>query len=470
MTSARSTSTPKTSSGVAGRPRRRPCSRGSRICARASRRRAASASAWNGDARRRRPWRSPRRGARALDHQVDVEVDAARTRSRSARRTSGPIDDRRDEVAVHDVDVDDRRPRPSTTSATCAPSRAKSAERIDGAIAALGRRGQLDLDQHRAATVRCSASSPSRTSARSSSARRSPGRPSAARSGAGSRRSGSGRGGSSGAATAPRSSGTRARSAVSASSTGNIEAVGAVAMRERAQTALAHDLLARRQRADRVDERPPAQPRGRSSRIASCSIRQAVDRLGRRAPAQVGVARSVPRPLHGGSTRTAVEARRGSKRAASASATTRTLVASSRSHVAASAARAAGGARPRRSRRRSPISAARCVVLPPGAAQRSSTRSPGCGSTARATRCDGARLRRDRPALHRADAARTSSGPVDDERVVLAAACRDRPSASTSGLMRSASSAGSLSAASSARVSSAPSQSHHSCTSHSGWE
>ena len=45
------------------------------------------------------------------------------------------------------------------------------------------------------------------------------------------------------------------------------------------------------------------------------------------------------------------------------------------------------------------ISAARCVVLPPGAAHRSSTRSPGCGSSARGDRHRGARLRHEQALL-----------------------------------------------------------------------
>ena len=48
--------------------------------------------------------------------------------------------------------------------------------------------------------------------------------------------------------------------------------------------------------------------------------------------------------------------------------------------------RGRGGARRRRSAPSLPISAARCVVLPPGAAHRSSTRSPGCGSSDAARR------------------------------------------------------------------------------------
>ena len=45
-----------------------------------------------------------------LDHQVHVERAPASWTGRAApRRRSGPIDDRRDEVAVHDVDVDDAR-------------------------------------------------------------------------------------------------------------------------------------------------------------------------------------------------------------------------------------------------------------------------------------------------------------------------------------------------------------------------
>ena len=62
-----------------------------------------------------------------------------------------------------------------------------------------------------------------------------------------------------------------------------------------------------------------------------------------------------------------------------------------------------GARRPRSGPRRA-ISAARWVVLPPGAAHRSSTRSPGCGSSARATAIAARDCGMNRPCSHSGEA------------------------------------------------------------------
>ena len=116
------------------------------------------------------------------------------------------------------------------------------------------------------------------------------------------------------------------------------------------------------------------------------------------------------------------------------------------------------------------MSAARCVVLPPGAAHRSSTRSPGRGSSAGATSCEARDCTVKRPAAQ-PGWAKASKAPST---TIMSPSRRPGTSSSgpsaASGLSRSATSEGSLSAASSARVSSAPSSSHQRRTSHSGCE
>ena len=69
----------------------------------------------------------------ALDHQVAIDEGAGVVDPVGDRvDDQGPDRDRGNEVAVHDVDVDHPRPAASTSS-TCSPSLAKSAERIEGA-------------------------------------------------------------------------------------------------------------------------------------------------------------------------------------------------------------------------------------------------------------------------------------------------------------------------------------------------
>ena len=204
-----------------------------------------------------------------------------RPRSTSALRTCGPIDSGGTKWPSMMSTWMTVAPA-STTSATCAPRRAKSAARMLGAM----RRGEhwrrvsatavyeppgeypqrneprarLRL-RPRSASSRhsdCRRSWQSRTSGRWSRARRSRGRRSAARSGAGSTRSGSGRPAWSVAATAPRIRGTSAltrlthavpcsprASSLLAICDGNIEAVGPVAMRQGANDLARDDLLAR---------------------------------------------------------------------------------------------------------------------------------------------------------------------------------------------------------------------------------
>ncbi len=94
---------------------------------------------------------------------------------------------------------------------------------------------------------------------------------------------------------------------------------------------------------------------------------------------------SVPRPEHGGSTSTRSNTAPSGRGLAASPSSTRTLLACRRFAVCCSRLarvwlRSTASTVPS-----PPISAARCVVLPPGAAHRSSTRSPACGASARAT-------------------------------------------------------------------------------------
>ena len=326
-----------------------------------------------------------------------------------------------------------------------------------------------------------------RTCARSSSARRSRGRPSAARSGAGSTRSGSGparfvgrsQGSSQPGHSRPTTHRALAIRASSVASARDKEAVGAVAVRERRGTqpvAGQTHLLARRDRARRVDEPAAGRERGARRGEDRAPARGASGSIacGRHAPARVGARCAACRGRCTAGRR--ARGRRAAERVGGIARRRRRAPDARRAHARAPCARARAARRGWRSTAttspRSPISAARCVVLPPGAAHRSSTRSPGCGSSdAR----DALRARDCGVIAPRgvaAGGARTSNGPSTIERVVLARGRRaGRPRrAGASVLTRSASSAGSLSAASSARVSSAPSQSHHSATIHSGCE
>ena len=224
-------------------------------------------------------------------------------------------------------------------------------------------------------------------SARSWSARRSRGRPSAARSGAGSTRSGSGPG------VRRAQPGLRQSGHLSPTSAASIAAdqyrsrrcrrdAGRSAGRRRRPP-----LLGRRERADPVDEPPAGRqhgPRGPEQLAPAARPAPRCPR-GSRASGGPGGARSVPSPLHGGSSSTRSK-RRGSFVLACVGARRprrwRRPCACTSPPARGPAAR---GARPRRRRPVAPMRAAMSVVLPPGAAHRSSTRSPGWGSTISAT-------------------------------------------------------------------------------------
>ena len=181
---------------------------------------------------------------------------------------------------------------------------------------------------------------------------------------------------------------------------------------------------------------------------------------------------SVPRSEHGGSTRTRSYAPRGARRRRRCGPST---------HVAPMrlAVRRSASARPswRSTAMIWPslrISAARWVVLPPGAAQRSRTVSPGRGSSARATACAARDCGMNSPSCHSGEA-NASNGRVEQQRVgqigrLGGAARRARAGVVLSVLARTAASAGSLFAAIRARASSAPSASNHSSAIHSGCE
>ena len=87
--------------------------------------------------------------------------------------------------------------------------------------------------------------------------------------------------------------------------------------------------------------------------------------------------------------------------------------------------RGPGGARRRRPRPRLPISAARWVVLPPGAAHRSSTCSPGSGASSARDRHRGARLRHEqrRPRTQRRGRTRRTGRRARALRGAVGAAC-----------------------------------------------
>ena len=129
----------------------------------------------------------------------------------------------------------------------------------------------------------------------------------------------------------------------------------------------------------------------------------------------------------------------------------------------------------------SPISAARWVVFAPGAAHRSSTRSPGCGSTARATSIDPRDWGISAPRSNSAEPCRSygSSSTMPSgrsrRRVAVDALRAPAPAARRRGSRaacstRAALSAGSLSVAIRAAPRRAPSCSHQACATHSGCE
>ena len=136
--------------------------------------------------------------------------------------------------------------------------------------------------------------------------------------------------------------------------------------------------LVRVDRADRVDDRPPGRTRlGR--RLQELEL-ELGERLG--APAQVGRAARTPRPGARRVDERAVEARQLGGRWRPSAWTTRTWPAPRRRTFSSSSR-----ARTRSPRRRT-TSPASIVALPPGAAQRSSVRSPGRESTTRPTSCE----------------------------------------------------------------------------------
>ena len=138
-------------------------------------------------------------------------------------------------------------------------------------------------------------------------------------------------------------------------------------------------------------------------------------RLGRRAPAQVGPSAQRAQARARRVDEDAVEALPVGRSRASPC-TTRTFARASARTCSRSCARPARrrARRPRPRPRRS-ISAARCVVLPPGAAHRSSTRSPGRGPSARRDEHRGARLGHDaRPPRTAREPAASNGGPEHD--------------------------------------------------------
>ena len=185
-----------------------------------------------------------------------------------------------------------------------------------------------------------------------------------------------------------------------------------------------HDVLVLggRDRARRVDEGTAGPNGGRSGGedVAPAARPAPAGRPALRQRAS-GREASVPRSLHGGSTSTRSNASPAAARRRRPCGRRR----SSRPYARRSGAarrRGRGGARRRRSRPRCAISAARWVVLPPGAAHRSSTRSPGCGRERARDGHRGARLRHQqaRLPLGRARTRRTArrgSAPPPSARV-----------------------------------------------------
>ena len=358
-----------------------------------------------------------------LDHQVDVEiaagvVDLVGERGDDRR----PHAERRDEVPVHDVDVDRARAGVEDLLHLRAQAREVGGEDRGGdagGLAAPSRSaGASSSGSGCRRTGRCS------TSARSSSARRSSGRPRPARSGAGSSRSGS----APGRFVAPQP--RLVAGGTDVAQVDGLVAHGASLRRRRAmknpsvpsrcgrvctkpgtrpcvpqrrvgaqvvgrevpafgQERL-HDglVLGGRDRAGGVHERAARAQRVRRRRAGSPPARARAARAGRRTCASAR--RGARRACRGPST--AGRRARGRRRAGScgpAASAVRTSIDSAGAHArrpcGAAPRRARRGARRRRSAPVPRISAARCVVLPPGAAQRSRTRSPGRGSSSRPT-------------------------------------------------------------------------------------
>ena len=343
-------------------------------------------------------------------------------------------------------------------SRTCGPARAAARSRRPGS------RG--DPARHtRAASSRrsgCRSSSQCWSCARSSNAPRSSGTPNAARSGAGSSRSGSGPGGSSGRSHGSLQTGRRARGQPRIPRQYRSRRFRPCAARSRTACSRRQALLGRR---DRADASTRARRRGAARAARRLEHRVLLARPGarsrgrHRASAGRGATRSVPSPLHGGSSSTRSKSAGVSNASASPS-STRTL---ERAH-------------PLRRPRAAPGPAGMALDgddLALVAHQRGDV--GGLAARRRAQVEDAlARLRLER---RRDEHRRARLGlkapaaypggerverPVDDDRVAVAGTGDVRQVESTSGFTRSASSAGALSAASSARVSSAPSASHHS--------
>ena len=432
----------------------------------------------------------------ALDHQVHVDH-----RARGVDLLGDRLDDerahrdRRDEVAVHHVDVDHRARRRPARSATCSPRRAKSAARIDGATPCEAHRHQIGVE-HRALAVVARVQRGVRhahdrrvlAAVRADRAQLEAVQAVHAAVAA--------RAGSSGAATARGRTGRRRRGRrrvahASPSSLGDEEAVGAVAVRERLQERAARSdasragasarrssaaksacaarkpsttslVLGGRDRAGRVDERAagPERVARRRRRIARLQRGQRARRGRGLAPARVGARR---RACRGRST--AGRRARGRRRSAPAArrrraVRTSTLVAPMRCGGARAAPRRGRrAARRRRSRPRRP-SARRGGWSCRRARRTGRARArPAAGRAARATAIAARDCGMSRPVAPTAGEPNASNGRVEDQRLGASRPGARRPAGARralgavvrSVLARSAASAGSLSAAISAR-------------------
>ena len=235
-----------------------------------------------------------------------------------------------------------------------------------------------------------------------------------------------------------------------------------------------HDVLVLRrvQRAGGVDDRA-ARADGARRRQEDLVLERGelVRRLGRRAPAQVGPSAQVPRPEHGGSTRTRSKPCPWASRASPS--TTRTLRARIRAHVSRSARRGR-----RRARRRPPPLVAHqggeVRRLRPVRRTGRARARPGRGRRPRHEH-RGARLGRDTRPPRRRARRRVDRGPEDQRfghalRGPAPSWAATSDGVATRALTRTAVSAGSLSAAMSERAASAPKASHHRRATHAGCE
>ena len=227
-------------------------------------------------------------------------------------------------------------------------------------------------------------------------------------------------------------------------------------------------VLRRRDRACRVDERPPGRGAAAAAHEDLALKRgQPLDRLGATSPARSGRAASVPGRSTAGPPGRGRSRRRGRSRASAS--TTCTLRARSRAHELAELRRAPGVALDRDDLAAVLHQGGEVRRLAPGAAQRSSTRSPGRGPSARAA---STRRATGRDAPRRSGEAAPVDGPRGRApRAARRRRARPRPPrqlgaplgrSATSVFTRSAVSAGSLSAAISERASARRAASHHS--------